>query len=132
MIYKDVPQHGTNIIQLILNYVSDGNRILPGQDLFENIVAFNERLVYSPSTTPQRPASSASRNLSKQSIYKFSTPHRSVNKASTSRNPSKLSIFKFSTPHHPVNKGSTSLTYSPISSRTSGQHAYQDNSRWRY
>ena len=52
MVYKDVPQHGMNIIQLILNYVSDENRkILPGQDLFENIAAFNERLVYSPGIT---------------------------------------------------------------------------------
>ena len=66
MIYKGVPQHGTNIIQIILNYVSDGEReILPGQDLFENIATFNERLVYSLSFTPQRPAHSASRNLSK-------------------------------------------------------------------
>ena len=24
MVYKDVPQHGTNIIQLIFNHVSDG------------------------------------------------------------------------------------------------------------
>ena len=49
MVYKNVPQHGTNIIQLILNHVSDEKReILPGQDLFENIAAFNERLVYSP------------------------------------------------------------------------------------
>ena len=65
MVYKDVPQHGTNIIQLLLNHVSaDGRLILPGQDLFENIAAFNERLVYSPGNTPQnfQPGSSTSRN----------------------------------------------------------------------
>ena len=44
MVYKDVPQHGTNIIQLLLNHVGDQHprEILPGQDLFENIMAFNE------------------------------------------------------------------------------------------
>ena len=48
MVYKGVPQHGMNIIQLILNYVSDENReILPGQDLLENIVAFNKILMHS-------------------------------------------------------------------------------------
>ena len=70
MVYKEVPQHGTNIIQLILNHVSDENReILPGQDLLENIAAFNERLIYAP----QRD-SSQSRKLSKSPFVRFSTP----------------------------------------------------------
>ena len=31
MVYKDVPQHGTNIIQLLINHVSGNRRkILPG------------------------------------------------------------------------------------------------------
>ena len=61
MVYKDVPQHGTNIIQLIINYVSDENHeILPGQDLLENIAAFNKRLVYSPGIILQCPARSLS------------------------------------------------------------------------
>ena len=58
MVYKGTPQNGTNIIQSILNHVSDEKReILPGQDLFENIAAFNEKLVYSPSinTLPKKP-----------------------------------------------------------------------------
>ena len=39
MIYKDVPQHRTNIIQLLLNHVSaDHHEILLSQDLFENII----------------------------------------------------------------------------------------------
>ena len=43
MVYKAVPQRGTNIIQLLLNHVGDQQlrKILPGQDFFENIVAFN-------------------------------------------------------------------------------------------
>ena len=54
MVYKDVPQHGTNIIQLLLNHVSaDRREILPGQDLVENIAAFNERLLFSPGVTTQ-------------------------------------------------------------------------------
>ena len=49
MVYKDVPQNGTNIIELILNHIGDKKReILPGQDLFENIAAFNEKLVFIP------------------------------------------------------------------------------------
>ena len=40
MVYKDVPQHGTKIIQLLLNNVStDHCLILSDQDLFENISA---------------------------------------------------------------------------------------------
>ena len=47
MVYKDVLQQGTNIIQLLLNHVSaDCRKILPGQDLFENIATFNERLLF--------------------------------------------------------------------------------------
>ena len=54
MVYKDVPQHGTNIIQLLLIHVSADQRVfLPGQDLFDNIAAFNERLLYSPGKIPQ-------------------------------------------------------------------------------
>ena len=38
MVYKDVPQHRTIIIQLLLNHVSADRRvILPRQDLFQNI-----------------------------------------------------------------------------------------------
>ena len=62
MVYKDVLQHGANIIQLFLNHVSADQRvILPGQDLFENIAAFNERLLYMAGETPQRPGQSTSR-----------------------------------------------------------------------
>ena len=54
MVYKDVPQHRSNIIQLLLNHVSaDRREILPSQELFENIAAFNERLLFSPGNTPQ-------------------------------------------------------------------------------
>ena len=104
MVYKGAPQHVTNIIQLILNYVSDETQeILPGQDLFENISALNERLVYSPGTTPQRPACSAPRKPCKQLKY---------------------------SPHGLVNKASTSFADSPVSSRTRG-HVYQEFPRWR-
>ena len=41
MVYKDVPQHGTNIIQLLLNHMGDQHP----QNLFENIAAFNEKLL---------------------------------------------------------------------------------------
>ena len=52
MVYKDVPQHGTNIIQLLNNHVSaDRREILPGQGLFENIAAFNKSLLISPDHT---------------------------------------------------------------------------------
>ena len=52
MVYKDVPQHGTNIIQLLLNHVSAIlHEILPGQDLFEKIAAFNKSLLFSPGNT---------------------------------------------------------------------------------
>ena len=72
MVYKDVPQHGTNIIQLFLNHVSADRRlILPGQDLFENIATFNERLLYSPGIIPQnfRPRHSTSRKPHTRSKY---------------------------------------------------------------
>ena len=64
MVYKDVLQPGTNIIQVLRNHVStDHHEILPGQYLFENISAFNERLLFSPGITPQnfRPGRSMSR-----------------------------------------------------------------------
>ena len=54
ILYKDVLQHGTNIIQLLLNHVSaDCRIILPIQVLFEDIAAFNERLLYSLGNVPQ-------------------------------------------------------------------------------
>ena len=111
MVYKDSPQHGTNIIQLILNHVSDGEReILPGQDLFENIAAYNERLVYVPSnnasiiqdTTPKRVRKTIlkPKNLNKQSTSKIFTPRRAA-------------------------------LHSPIARRLRGQNAYREQPRWR-
>ena len=42
MVKKDVPQHGTNIMQLLLNHVSTGGcLILPGQDLFSSFNYFS-------------------------------------------------------------------------------------------
>ena len=76
MVYKDVPQHGTNIIQLLLNHVSADQRvILPGQDLFENIATSNERLLYLSGEIPQnfRPGHSTSRNPHMRSRWKYLT-----------------------------------------------------------
>ena len=131
MIYKDVPQHGTNIIQLILNHVSDGVReILPGQDLFENIAAYNERLVYAPGITSKTPVRSVARNLSKHSIIQLSTPRRTGNKVLLTRNLSKQSTSKYLTPRRPVNRRSTSFnTFSPISSCLRRQNGYQEQPR---
>ena len=48
MVYEDEPQRSTNIIQLLLNHVGDQQprEILLAQDWFENIVAFNEKLLF--------------------------------------------------------------------------------------
>ena len=50
MVYKDVLQRGTNIIQLLLNNVGyqQPREMLPFQDLFENITAFHGKLLFTP------------------------------------------------------------------------------------
>ena len=55
MVYEDMPQHGTNIIQLLLDHMGDHQplEILPGQDLFENIAAFKEKLLYKPNVNSE-------------------------------------------------------------------------------
>ena len=138
MVYKDIPQHGTNIIQLILNYVSDGIReILPGQDLFENIAAFNERLVYVPHYTP-------SRNLTEPSHAQYPTPGFSVSELSdfsdssqlhtpishrTSRSATRKSskTKKRSVSHLPLHHAINKTPYSPVSNRTRGRRVYHEH-----
>ena len=50
MVCKDILQHGMNVIQLLLNHMGDqqSREILPDKDLFENITAFNKKLLFTP------------------------------------------------------------------------------------
>ena len=108
MVYKDVPQHGTDIIQLLLNHESADHRLItPGQNLFENIAAFNKRLVYSPGNTPQNFC--LGRSMSRKSNAQ--------------------TRLKYLTRSQPVAKISTSFTGSPVSHRTR-RHGYKEKPKW--
>ena len=139
MVYKEVPQHGTNIIQLILNHVGAGAReILPGQDLLENIAAFKERLVYAP----QRD-SSQSRNLRKSPTVRFSTPKYpslwELREQSNFQSPQYPDVSTIKSPvttpksflKPPRARRSfikqTTGKPSPVSSHTRQRHAYQEH-----
>ena len=145
MVYKDVPQHGTNIIQLILNHVSDGEReILPGQDLFENIAAYKERLVYIPAVASKKPARLSTKKLSKHFTSSTTTPGTFQATTSQQRNRKDFlntSLYDrtptyTSTPRQFRSKVVPSVDFSPVKTRSRKQpnkiqNVYRENSHWR-
>ena len=50
MVYEGEPLRVTNIIELLLNHLFARPQHLPGQDSFENIIAFNTNLLFKPKT----------------------------------------------------------------------------------
>ena len=156
MVYKGTPQHGTNIIQLILNHVSNENHeILPGQDLLENIAAFNERLFYVPGVAPKSPTRLTSKKLSRHLTFNSSTPpeynsfsrdrnlitpssflegsrQRSNRNTLSSQNLYGRSPFNTSTPRRRGSKGVRSFNLSPpIASRLRGRNGFIEKNNWR-
>ena len=143
MVYKEVPQHGTNIIQLILNHVGAGDReILPGQDLLENIAAYKERLVYTPQrdrlqypdvswlrnliNTPKSfspPKKPSLQQLSDPSKPHTSTPHRPGDSVTRKPSKNKKRAVKLLRLRRSINK----TPYSPVSNHTRGRHGYQEH-----
>ena len=162
MVYKGVPQHGTNIIRLILNHVTNEIReILPGQDLLENIAAFNERLFYVPGIAPKSPTRLTSKKLSNpltfrsttsagyngfsrdenlntpSSFFREPSPQRLNRKSLSSKKPRSRSPFNILTPHHPVSRGVSILDFSPHQTRSrqkkikTPKNEYRENLRWQ-
>ncbi|MDP6295146.1 MAG: hypothetical protein QF618_03950, partial [SAR324 cluster bacterium] len=145
MVYKDVPQHGTNIIQLILNHVSDGEReILPGQDLFENIAAYKERLVYLPGIASKTPARLSTKRLSRHFTGSTTSPGTFQGTTSQQRNRKDFlntSLYDrtptyTSTPRPFRPKVAPSVDFSPVTTRSRKQqnkiqNVYRENRQWR-